>query len=65
LAIADAESNTAVGTIGLVLRDLAAGRATVGYAVSPLHRARGIATSALRVLTTFAWTIPALYRVEL
>jgi len=26
---------------------------------------RGIATSALTALTTFAWTIPALHRIEL
>jgi [ribosomal protein S5]-alanine N-acetyltransferase len=64
-AIADAESDNAVGAIGLGLRDLPAGRATSGYAVSPLHRGRGIATSALKALTAFAWTIPGLYRVEL
>ena len=63
--IADAESDLAVGTIGLGLRDLSAGRATAGYAVSPLHRGRGVATSALKALTSFAWTIPTLYRVEL
>jgi ribosomal-protein-alanine N-acetyltransferase len=49
-AIADAESGNAVGAIGLWLQNL---------------RGRGIATSALTALTTFAWTIPALYRVEL
>jgi [ribosomal protein S5]-alanine N-acetyltransferase len=64
-AIADAESDIAVGAIGLGLRDLPAGRATAGYAVAPAHRGRGIATSALQALTGFAWTIPALYRVEL
>jgi [ribosomal protein S5]-alanine N-acetyltransferase len=64
-AIADAESDNAVGAIGLGLRDLSAGRATAGYVVSPAHRGRGIATSALKALTSFAWTIPALYRVEL
>jgi [ribosomal protein S5]-alanine N-acetyltransferase len=64
-AIADAESDDAVGAIGLGLRDLSAGRATAGYAISPLHRGRGIATSALQALTAFAWTIPALCRVEL
>jgi ribosomal-protein-alanine N-acetyltransferase len=64
-AIADAASGTAVGGIGLWLRDLPAGRATAGYAVSPAHRGRGIATSALRALTAFAWTIPGLHRVEL
>jgi [ribosomal protein S5]-alanine N-acetyltransferase len=64
-AIADAQSNKAVGAIGLGLRDLSSGRATAGYAVSPLRRGRGIATSALTALTRFAWTIPGLYRVEL
>jgi ribosomal-protein-alanine N-acetyltransferase len=64
-AIADAESDNAVGAIGLGLRDLSAGRATAGYAVSPLHRGRGIATNALTALTAFAWTVPGLYRVEL
>jgi [ribosomal protein S5]-alanine N-acetyltransferase len=64
-AVADADSDIAVGAIGLGLRDLSAGRATAGYAVSPLHRGRGIATSALKALTTCSWTIPALYRVEL
>jgi ribosomal-protein-alanine N-acetyltransferase len=64
-ATADAESNNAVGAIGLGLGDLSAGRATAGYAVAPAHRGRGIATSALQALTRFAWTIPAPYRVEL
>jgi [ribosomal protein S5]-alanine N-acetyltransferase len=64
-AIADAGSGRAVGTIGLWLRDLAAGRATAGYSVSAAHRGRGMASSALRALTAFAWTVPGLYRVEL
>jgi ribosomal-protein-alanine N-acetyltransferase len=64
-AIADAESDIAVGRIGLGLRNLSAGRATSGYAVSPLPRGRGIATSALKALTTFAWTSSTRYRVEL
>jgi [ribosomal protein S5]-alanine N-acetyltransferase len=64
-AIADAESDNAVGAIGLGLQHLSVGRATGGYTVSPLHRGRGIATSALTALTSFAWTIPGLYRVEL
>jgi ribosomal-protein-alanine N-acetyltransferase len=58
-AIADAESDDAVGAIGLWLHSLSAGHATAGYAVSPRHRGRGIATSALKALTTFAWTLPA------
>ncbi|NIJ12093.1 RimJ/RimL family protein N-acetyltransferase [Saccharomonospora amisosensis] len=63
-AIADAETDTAIGAIGLWLRDLPEGRATAGYAVSPEYRGRGAATSALVALTAFAWTIPALHRVE-
>jgi [ribosomal protein S5]-alanine N-acetyltransferase len=64
-AIADVQTSKAVGTIGLWLQDLPAGRATAGYSVPAMHRGRGIATSALKALTIFAWTIPALYRVEL
>lgn len=64
-AIADAESDEALGTIGLWLRNLSAGRATVGYSVGPAHRGRGVASSALRALVTFVWTIPTLHRVEL
>jgi RimJ/RimL family protein N-acetyltransferase len=64
-AIADAESDTAVGAIGLWLQDLSAGRATAGYSVSPAHRGRGVASSALKALTAFAWTIPELCRIEL
>ena len=64
-AIADVESNEAVGAIGLWLQNLSTGRATAGYSVASAHRGRGVASSALTALTTFAWTIPALYRVEL
>ena len=64
-AIADARTGEAVGTIGLWLQDLPAGRATAGYSVPAVHRGRGIATSALTALTAFAWTIPGLHRIEL
>jgi ribosomal-protein-alanine N-acetyltransferase len=63
-AIADSQSNVAVGGIGLGLKDLAAGRASAGYAVSPKHRGLGIATSALKALTWYSWTIPDLHRIE-
>ena len=64
-AIADAESDNAVGAIGLWLQNMSAGRATVGYSVAPAHRGRGIASSALKALTAFSWTIPTLHRIEL
>jgi RimJ/RimL family protein N-acetyltransferase len=64
-AVADVETNKAVGSIGLWLRNLETGRATAGYSVHPAQRGRGIASSALKALIAFAWTIPELYRVEL
>lgn len=64
-AIAEADSGRAVGEIVLGLRQLAQGRASAGYAVIPGARGRGLAAAALTALTTFAWTIPALHRIEL
>lgn len=64
-AIADAETDNAVGGVGLWLPDLPKGRATVGYSVSPQHRGRGFATAAVQAVTAFAWTIPTLHRIEL
>jgi RimJ/RimL family protein N-acetyltransferase len=64
-AIADAATDRALGEIGLWLADLSQGRATAGYFVIPAARARGVAASALMALTSFAWTIPVLYRIEL
>lgn len=62
--VADRDDDRALGTAGLWLRDLAQGRATVGYTVSPRARRRGVAVKALRALTTFAWTIPEIFRIE-
>jgi [ribosomal protein S5]-alanine N-acetyltransferase len=64
-AIAEAGSGRAVGGIGLWLRELAYGRATAGYFIAPSARGRGLASAALLALTSFAWSIPELHRVEL
>ncbi|UFU05304.1 GNAT family N-acetyltransferase [Ruania halotolerans] len=64
-AIADSSTDLAVGAAGLWLRALTEGRATAGYSVSPLHRGRGYAADALAALTSFAWTLDDLHRVEL
>jgi RimJ/RimL family protein N-acetyltransferase len=64
-AIAKADTDHAVGGIGLWLTQLAQGRATVGYSVTPSARGRGIASAALTALTSFAWTVPGLHRIEL
>lgn len=54
-----------LGSAGLWTRGLPGGRATAGYAVRPSARGHGTATHALRALTTFAWTLPDLHRIEL
>jgi ribosomal-protein-alanine N-acetyltransferase len=64
-AIAEAATGRAVGSAGLWLRQLPEGRATAGYSIAPSDRGRGLAAAALTALTAFAWTIPALHRVEL
>jgi RimJ/RimL family protein N-acetyltransferase len=64
-AIAEADTDRAVGGIGLWLRELPHGRASAGYFVAPSARGRGIAAAALIALTDFAWTISAVRRIEL
>lgn len=64
-AIAEASTDRAIGNIGLWARELSEGRATIGYGVSPLHRRRGVAATALAALTEFAWTVPEVHRIEL
>ncbi|MFD5093746.1 GNAT family N-acetyltransferase [Amycolatopsis thailandensis] len=55
----------AVGTIGLWLRKLSEGIGILGYSVSPRHRRRGVATDALKAITSFARTVPGVERIEL
>jgi [ribosomal protein S5]-alanine N-acetyltransferase len=64
-AVAAADTDRAVGAIGLWLAGLRQGRATVGYSIIPSARGRGLAAAALIAVTEFAWTIPALHRIEL
>jgi ribosomal-protein-alanine N-acetyltransferase len=64
-AVAEADTGRAVAGTGLWLAALAHGRATAGYSVAPSARGRGLAAAALIALTHFAWTIPALHRIEL
>lgn len=63
--IADAATDRALGGCGLWLRELASGRGAAGYSVAPGARGRGVAAEALTALTTFGWTLPGLYRIEL
>ncbi len=62
-AVADRVDDQALGGAGLWLQET--GRtASLGYAVAPSARGRGIATDALTALTAFGWTL-ALDRLEL
>ena len=63
--IADRSTGQALGTAGLWLAPIAAGRATAGYSVAPQARGRGVATDGLTALTGFGWTVPGLWRIEL
>ncbi len=65
VAITEAHTDRVVGGINLGLSNLSRGRATGGYSVVPSARRRGFASAALIALTSFAWTIPALHRIEL
>lgn len=58
-------SGLAVGHCGLWLQHLAEGFASAGYAVARDFRGRGFAADALSALTSFAWTLPGLDRIDL
>ena len=64
-AIADAASGTAVGQIGVVLKDAALGRASISYWVGPDHQHRGYAGAALEALTRWVLQTPLINRAEL
>lgn len=53
------------GFTGLWVRELPAGRAQIGYGIAPSFRGQHLASDALRAVTSFAWTIPELHRIEL
>lgn len=54
-----------VGTIGLWLKDLSQGRATLGYWLTPPARGHGAAASALTAVTTWALHTLRIPRLEL
>lgn len=64
-SIADLETDRSVGNIGLWLKEWNTGRAQIGYAIAPNERGHRTASDALCALTTFAWTIAHLHRLEL
>lgn len=63
--VADADTDRALGTTGLNLGPVATGRITAGYSITPRSRGRHVAGQALTAVTTFAWTLPEVHRIEL
>ncbi|PRA08330.1 hypothetical protein CQ010_17565 [Arthrobacter sp. MYb211] len=64
-AIAEAQTNRAIGQIGLWLHNVTAGRASIGYWIDPAQRGRGAVSAALDALTVWALKLAAIHRVEL
>ena len=64
-AVADSTTGAAVGEIGLWLRDLSEGRATVGYWIAASRRRRGWAGRALAVVSGWGLQLPDVHRLQL
>jgi RimJ/RimL family protein N-acetyltransferase len=64
-AVTDAATGAGLGSIGLVVHDLASGVAEAGYWTTPTARGKGVTTAALMMLTDFAFQELGLVRLEL
>lgn len=64
-AVADVETDHAVGQIGLWTHDIAAGRTSTGYWIASQFRRQGYARAALRALTVWALQFQAVQRLHL
>jgi [ribosomal protein S5]-alanine N-acetyltransferase len=64
-AIVDAAGGEPVGQIGLWLRDLEAGRVSVGYWIASRYRRRGYALAALDAISRWGLSLDGVFRVEL
>ena len=64
-AVVDAAGGEPVGQIGLWLRDLSDGRASVGYWIAPGYRRRGYAVAALDAISRWGLSLDGVFRVEL
>ncbi|KAA9162859.1 GNAT family N-acetyltransferase [Amycolatopsis acidicola] len=63
--IADADTDEALGTVGLNVGSMIMGRISAGYSIAPRSRGRHGAGEALIAVTGFAWTLPDVHRIEL
>lgn len=63
--IADAQTDLALGFVGVWLDQRSQGRARFGYWTLPQARGRGVASAALRLLSTWTSEVLAMPRLEL
>lgn len=64
-AIADPDTDTAVGQIGLWRREIEHGRVSIGYWIESSHRRHGYAGRALRLISSWGSTLDEVSRLEL
>jgi ribosomal-protein-alanine N-acetyltransferase len=64
-AVVDSGSDEPVGQVGLWLRDLTAGRASVGYWIASGFGRRGYAVAALDAVSRWGLSLDGVFRVEL
>ncbi|MET0872484.1 MAG: GNAT family protein [Paeniglutamicibacter terrestris] len=64
-AISDADSDQALGQIGLWLKNAEQGRASIGYWVGPRHRNKRIVSAALDAISRWGLSLPEIHRLEL
>jgi RimJ/RimL family protein N-acetyltransferase len=65
LAIADAETDEFLGSIGVHEIDRKEGRCDIGYFLAPQARGRGVMTSAIRLMTRWAFENLPVDRVQI
>ena len=63
--IVSVKSNEAAGAIGLWPRDLKNGRASIGYWIVASQRRQGLATEALRSISSWGLGLDQIHRLEL
>ena len=64
-AIADYQTDDAVGQIGLWTHEIATGRASTGYWVAPQFRRRGYVRAALQAVTNWAVELDEVERLQI
>ncbi|HET7018809.1 MAG TPA: GNAT family protein [Streptosporangiaceae bacterium] len=64
-AIVDSAGGEPVGQIGLWLRDLEAGRVSVGYWIASAYRGLGYAVAALDAISRWGLSLDGVFRIEL